>query len=149
VLDQIDALPRAERERAAGHRHVQGDAGQHGLDVGRHVIGAFNRVHPAGVLRRQPAQRRGEIGAHVGIGVLLDDERRRGVAQVNEQHAVPGAGLGEEARNLAGDLDEALAGGADDKARGGDDLRRGAADGLEADRHGAANNQILFLCKSG
>ena len=58
VLDQIDALPGAERERAAAHRDVQRNAGQHGLDMRRHVVGAFDGVHPGAVVGREPAQRR-------------------------------------------------------------------------------------------
>ena len=67
VLDQIDSLPGAERERAAAHRHVQRHAGQHGLDVSRHVVGALGRVHPGAVGGRKPVQRGDEIGLHVGV----------------------------------------------------------------------------------
>ena len=50
MLDQIDALPGAERQPAAAHRHVQRHAGQHGLDVRRHVVRALDVVHPGRVL---------------------------------------------------------------------------------------------------
>ena len=50
VLDQIDALPGAERELAAGDRHMQRDAGEHRLDMRRHVVGPFGVVDPGRVV---------------------------------------------------------------------------------------------------
>ena len=75
MLGDINALPGAERQIAVTDRHLQGHAVEHGFDMGRHVIGPFNVVHPAGIGRRQAAERSDQIGAHVGVGVFLDDER--------------------------------------------------------------------------
>ena len=47
--------------------------------MGRHVVRPFDVVHPAGIGRCQTAERCDEIGANVGVGILLDDERGGGV----------------------------------------------------------------------
>ena len=46
VLAQVDALPGAEREAAAGDRQRQRRAEQRGLDVRGHVVRALDRVRP-------------------------------------------------------------------------------------------------------
>lgn len=51
---------------------------------------------------------------------MPDKKKERAIARL---HAI------EEARNLAGDLEEAFAGGGDGERRGRDSLRRRAADG--------------------
>ena len=38
MLDEVKTLPWAERETAVDHRNGKGCAGQHGADVGRHVV---------------------------------------------------------------------------------------------------------------
>jgi hypothetical protein len=50
------------------HRHMNANAGEHRPDMGRHVVGAFGAMYPAGVLRRQGPQRGAQIGLHVGVG---------------------------------------------------------------------------------
>ena len=50
MLGDIDALPGAERQRAADDRHMQRHAVEHGFDMRRHVVGSFDIVHPAGSL---------------------------------------------------------------------------------------------------
>ena len=59
VLDDIDALPGAERHLAVKHRNLQRRCGQHGLDMRRHVIRPLGVVHPAGIFGRKPLERRG------------------------------------------------------------------------------------------
>src|SRR5262245_960355 len=77
MLGNIDALPGSERERPRNHRDVQRHSGEHRLDVRRHVIRPFGTVNPRGVGRCKKVERPGEIAAHVGIGVFLDDQRSR------------------------------------------------------------------------
>src|SRR3954466_8720858 len=45
VLDEIKALPGAEREPAVDDRDRDGGVGQHRPDMGRHVVRAFRTVH--------------------------------------------------------------------------------------------------------
>jgi hypothetical protein len=46
MLGDVNALPGAERRRAADHRHMKRDSGQHCSYVSGHVVGAFGLVHP-------------------------------------------------------------------------------------------------------
>ena len=73
VLHEVEALPCAQRQRPRAHRNVQRNPGQHGLDVRRHVVRSFHGMDPRPVLGRHQAQRRGEVGLYVGVGVFLDD----------------------------------------------------------------------------
>src|SRR5882724_12854572 len=146
VLDQIDALPSTERKRAAAHRNMQRNAGQHGLDMSRHVVGPLDYVHPGTVGGREAMQRRDEIGLHVRIGILLDHERCRGVAQIKQQHAVARPALLDKAHSLSRDVGEALAGGFEDKLRTRQQLRRDVADRRQAAGHGGTRQ--LFFCIS-
>ena len=79
VFGQIDALPGAERELPPATGTCSGRR-EHRLDMRRHVVGAFRVVHPAGIRGRKTIQRGHKVGLHVRIGVLLNDQRRRGVA---------------------------------------------------------------------
>src|SRR6201996_7570327 len=80
MLDQVDSLPGSQRQAAVQDRNMQRRRSQHGLDVARHVVGAFAVVPPSGVLRRQPTQRGHQILQHGRIGIFLDRQRRRGMA---------------------------------------------------------------------
>jgi hypothetical protein len=64
----------------------------------------------AGIGRSEAAERRDQIGADVGVGVLLDDERGRGVPQINQKRAVARADLFEKARHFRCDLEKTFAG---------------------------------------
>ena len=44
MLDQVDRLPGSQREFALQHRNLQRSRRQHGLDMRRHVVGAFGVV---------------------------------------------------------------------------------------------------------
>ena len=93
VLDQIDRLPGAEREFALQHRDLQRGRRQHGLDVRRHVVGPFGVMRPSGILRRETVQCRRQIVEHRRIGVFLDRQRRRGMANEQRHRAFARAGV--------------------------------------------------------
>ena len=57
VLDDIDALPGAERHPAALDRDAEAHRGEHRLDVARHVVGALFLVRVVRPLRRERVQR--------------------------------------------------------------------------------------------
>ena len=86
VLPQIDALPRAQREAGAGERNRELDGGQRGANVSRHVIGTFVAMTEEHIaIGHEAGEETLEVAAHVGIGIFLNDEARRGVA--NEERA--------------------------------------------------------------
>jgi CheY-like chemotaxis protein len=110
MLGQVNALPGAELHFAAGDRHVQRHADEHGFDMGRHIVGTLHLVHPAGTCRRDAIERRHQVDADIGVGVLLDHQRSRGMAEKEEQHAIARVGVGEKAHSIACDLDKASSG---------------------------------------
>ncbi len=80
---------------------------QHGLDMRRHVVGAFGVVGPSGILGREPIERRHQIVEHRRIGVFLNRQRRRGVADEQRHRAFLRAGILDKFRDLGGEIDKA------------------------------------------
>lgn len=102
VLAQIDALPRAEAQPAAGNGDQQAAAQQRRLDVGRHVVGPFDRVLVRELFRHDGRQAGLEVHGHVGVGVLVDRQRGRRVLQEDVQQADLVLGqLGQSLHDLA------------------------------------------------
>ena len=95
VLEEEDALPDAELEPAVADRDRQLRLGQRTLDVRRHVVGPLVVVAvEAHILRHDPAQKGVEVVAHVGRRIFLDQERGRGVLDVDgKQTASRGFGV--------------------------------------------------------
>src|SRR5258708_13974738 len=89
VSGEVNALPAPKLKRTISNRNVKRNAGHHRLHMSRHVVGSFSVVNPAGVGWRKAVKRRAEIGENVRIGILLYQERRRGVAGRKKQHCVP------------------------------------------------------------
>ena len=80
VLAEVDPLPGAEREAPVADRDRHRRADQQRLDVRGHVVGPLGRVLEVGrVLRHRAREPALHVAAHVGIGVLVDRQRRRGV----------------------------------------------------------------------
>ena len=84
MLGDIDPLPGAEGECPGDHGNMHRHVSEHGLDMRRHVIGPFDVVDPAGIGRGEAIECDREIGTHIGIGIFLDDERRRCMAHEKE-----------------------------------------------------------------
>ena len=93
VLAEVDALPRAERERARAPPGSESDGPeQRGLDVRGHVVGPLERVRPAAKPSGTAASNHvSKSRAHVGRGVLVERQRRRRVAQEEVAAARPAA----------------------------------------------------------
>src|SRR5450631_380894 len=92
MLDQVDRLPCSQRQFASQDRDVQRTRRQHGLDMRRHVVGAFGAVGPSGVLGRQPVERGHQIVEHRRIGIFLDRQRRRGMTDLGGEIDEAGTG---------------------------------------------------------
>src|SRR5215467_467549 len=118
VFGQINALPTTESECPGLNRNVNRSAGQHGLHMSRHVVRTFGIVNPSGIGWRQAVECGGEIGAHVRVGVLLDHQRGRGVADEHEHKAVACATTGNEILDFLRNVEKALPASLDDKRRG-------------------------------
>lgn len=90
VFPQIDALPSPELQTALadgdGHRRAQ----QAGLDMGGHIVRAFQAVDiMGGAVRDQLAQMGFQIAAHAGVGVFVEGEGGRGVLDEEMGQADP------------------------------------------------------------
>ena len=77
VLDEIDALPCPQHQRASNHRDGELRLRERGADMGRHVVRAFDRVAVGEVLRRKLSKHPVQVGGHVGVGVLGADGTSR------------------------------------------------------------------------
>ena len=126
MLDQIDRLPRSKGEFAVKDRNLQRGRRQHGLDVRRHIIGSLGIVAPTRMLRRQPVECGRQIRKHRRIGVFLNRQRRRGMANEQRHHALDRAGVLCKACDLGGEIDKAAS-----RCLSGETRRydRGRADG--------------------
>ena len=89
VFPKINALPRAEREVASAKRDTEIHGRKRGADVRRHVVRAFAGVLEERVaIRHEAFEETFEIGAHIRVGILLNQERGRGVLQMQREQAV-------------------------------------------------------------
>lgn len=80
MFKQIDALPCAKAKLARDHRDRQADRKDRGLDMGRHVVGAFRAVGDPrhGWIvggRCKASEETLQIMLHARIGVFLDQQR--------------------------------------------------------------------------
>lgn len=114
MLEEIDALPGAEREAAVVDGDGEVDAGEDGADVGGHVVGAFEGVGvEAGVFGHEALKGIADVDDDVGVVVFLDGERGGGMAA---EEGEQGGGIrlgGDPLGDLAGDVVETLAAGGD------------------------------------
>src|SRR5688572_28311314 len=92
MLEDVHRLPGPERELAVDDRDRELRRGERGADVGGHVVGPLGGVAiEALVLGHELPEERVEVAEHVRVGVLLHDERGRGVP--NEDGEKPGRHL--------------------------------------------------------
>lgn len=92
VLPEVDALPGAEHEFAVLIGDRQRGGREHGLDVGGHVVRAFNGVGVNGVVFWHEAiEPLFQIVSCGGVGVLLNQEARR--CMLDKYCAQPFGGL--------------------------------------------------------
>ena len=89
MLEDIKPLPGAQRRLAAAHRNGNRGLGQRGADMGWHVVRPFGGVAIIHVLARQLRKEILQILLHIGIGIFLDQQRRRGVADETGEKPSP------------------------------------------------------------
>ena len=95
MLEEVEPLPGPEPHPTLGHRDLEAGREQGRLDVGGHVVGTFLGVFQIGhggivAWRDKAMKERAEIRSNVGIGVFLDEQRTRGMAQKQCHDAVAG-----------------------------------------------------------
>ena len=90
MFPEVDALPGAQAEMAVRHRDAQVHRGQGRPDVRRHVVRSLDGVFEQPIaVGHETIEEALEVRADVGIRVFLNDERRRGVLQVQRAEAGP------------------------------------------------------------
>ena len=117
VLPEVDPLPSAQREAAAGERNRQLDRGQRGADMRGHVVGSFVAMPEQRVaIGYEASQEAFEISEHVGIGILLHDQTGGCVADEQRETTFARAGLSDKSFGVGRDIDETLGRGLDGQA---------------------------------
>ena len=72
-LAEVDTLPGAEVEAAIGDRDGEAHAEERALGMGRHIIGTLHGVVIVGLaFPHEAVHNLVQVGAHVGIGILVD-----------------------------------------------------------------------------
>jgi len=110
MLEQVDALPCAERESAVNQRDRELDLSERGAEVRGHVVRAFVVVEILSRFGGYAGEIGFEIGPDFGGGVFLDQERGGGMAAEYRQQTLRYALVAGPAGDLVCDVDEALAG---------------------------------------
>ena len=119
MLEQIDALPGAERRATVHHGDRKQRLGERGADMRGHVVGAFHRVPVARVaFGRDAFEEVAEVGDDVGVGVFLNRERGGSVLAEERQESGGDVALGDPVGDGRGEVVEALSGGGDFEAGG-------------------------------
>jgi hypothetical protein len=113
MLEQVNALPGAERRLAVHDRNRQLNLRQRRAQMRRHVVGAFVIVLITSLLfRRQLLEECFQIGAHFPGRILLNEQRRRGVLAENGEQPSGDILRAHPATNLARDLHQTATSGA-------------------------------------
>lgn len=115
MFEQENALPCAKGKLAANNGKRKARLGESRADVSRHVVRPFVVMFVSRALRSNPL----EIGLDVAAGgrrsILLDQQRRRGVAAEDGEQTFFHALRRDPAQDLPADIDETLAVGFDRK----------------------------------
>jgi hypothetical protein len=123
VLEEVDALPGAEDEAAVQDGDGELDLREGGFEVGGHVVEAFVVVEVGAVRWRHVGGDVVEVGEdvalHGGVGVLLDEQRRRGVAAEDGEQAGVDLLVGDPLAEGRGELVKGLAAGVEVEVVGG------------------------------
>ena len=86
VLVQIDALPGSEYGTTAGDWNRKAGLGEGRANVGRHVVRSFYTVAiESRISGNQSPEKVLQIMAHIRVGILLDGQGSRRVADVQGQ----------------------------------------------------------------
>ena len=94
VLEQVNILPGAEGEVSIDQGYGELCLGKRRSDMRGHVVVTFRRVAVERIAVGDDAVQKGiQVGQHIGVGVFLYHERRRGVTDEHREqsggHALP------------------------------------------------------------
>gem|GEM_PF-5691583 len=132
MLDQVDALPRAQSHAAADHRNREVHARQHGLEVGGHVVRPFVVVGIARPFGRDAVEPVQQVAAYFPRRILLNQQGGRGVAAEQGKKPLGEADVLLPGGDRAGDIGETPTKGVERKDGGGLFHRRATLDAVDA-----------------
>src|SRR4051812_35891850 len=107
MLEQENSLPGTKHESAALHGDRQLGCCESSAQMGRYVVGAFVVMLVGPVLRSDPREIGFEVAPRGWRGVLLDEERCRGVTAKQRQQAFADAAFGNEFTRCIGKFSQA------------------------------------------
>ena len=108
MLEHVDALPRPERRTPLDYRNRQTHLGQRRPQMSGHIVGAFVVMLVPPAFRRNPREVAFEIAPRGRSAILLDHERRRGVADEYRQQPGIDPAIGNPAANGIGAVVQSL-----------------------------------------
>ena len=88
MFPEVDPLPGAQSKVALADGDGKVDRRQRGADMGGHVVVALDRVREKGIAVRHEARKEVlQITPHVRVGIFLDKQRGRSMAEVQSDQA--------------------------------------------------------------
>ncbi|CAH2599323.1 protein of unknown function [Rhodovastum atsumiense] len=148
MFPEIDALPRAKHQFPLDNGNRKLGLGQGGADMGRHVVRPLNVMHVASTpVGGETGEEAFEIGAHVGIGILLHQQRAGGVPAPDREQAGGDAAPAGKTAQRRGDLEEAAAVRGD--GEGFHDLKHGVSPGVRRRFHDGTPTMAGMLHPNG
>ena len=87
MFEEVDALPGSEGKSAVDERDGELHLGERCFEMGRHIVRSFGVMLVGTGLGREVIEVGDEVRAHSGVGVLLNEEGRGGVAAEDGEQA--------------------------------------------------------------
>ena len=88
VFPEVNPLPRPQRQLAPLERNAEIHRGKRRAHVSWHVVFAFSGMPENWIaIRREPRKQALQVALYFGIGILLNEQRRGRVLQVERGNA--------------------------------------------------------------
>jgi len=89
MFPNVNPLPCAKRHPPLMHRNAQVNRGERGADVRRHIVITFSRVNEKRItVADEPRKKTFQVAPHVRVRILLNQQRRRCVPQMQRKQSV-------------------------------------------------------------
>lgn len=110
VFEHINPLPYSQCQAAIQNRNGQTALGKRRTHMRRHVVRAFSGVVVNAVaLGYQAGKELFQIGFHIRVCILLNDQAGRGMLNYQRQQALPDSDFAHPRQNCPGNRIQALA----------------------------------------
>ena len=107
MFPEVDSLPGAKRQFAMDDWDAEINRCERSSNVRRHIIVAFGGVLEESIaIRNEAFEETFEIAPHLGIGVLLNEQRSGGVLEMQRGETLSNAGFRNNGVYFVGNLVE-------------------------------------------